>query len=118
MVASALKAVPQGVRFGVAGLLDARVVENMSATPNGRYYASREDRDMSDQVPQRGVVIPARYRVTFAKELLGLRFPIASMDVRHARGAERALRAAELRFSRHYGIHWRTRADVHEVVRV
>jgi len=80
--------------------------------------ASREDREMSGDAPRRSVGIATRYRVTFAKELLGLRFPIASMDVRHARDAERALRAAELRFSRHYGIDWRTRADVPEIVRV
>jgi len=79
---------------------------------------SREDSDMSDHTSRRMVGILAPYRVTFAKELLGLRFPIASMDVRHARDSARALRAAELRFTRHYGIDWRTRADVREVVRV
>ena len=56
-----------------------------------------------------------RFRVTFAKELLGLRFPIASVEVRHARDADRALRVAELKFSRHYGIDWRMRTDVREV---
>jgi hypothetical protein len=35
--------------------------------------------------------------------------------VRHARNADRALRAAELKFSRHYGIDWRMRAKVEEV---
>jgi len=58
---------------------------------------------------------PAQFRVTFAKELMGVRFPIASMEVRHARNADQALRAAELRFSRHYGIDWRMRANVEEV---
>ena len=56
-----------------------------------------------------------RFRVTFAKELLGLRFPIASVEVRHARNANRALRAAELRFSRHYGVDWSMRADVRDI---
>jgi len=56
-----------------------------------------------------------RYRVTFAKEVMGLPFPIASMEVRDARDVDRALRAAELRFSRHYGMDWRMRADVEEV---
>ena len=56
-----------------------------------------------------------RFRVTFAKELLGLRFPIASVEVRHARDANRALRAAELRFSRRCGVDWRMRADAREI---
>ena len=51
----------------------------------------------------------------FAKELMGLRFPVASVEVRHARDPERARRAAELRFSRRYGIDWRMRANVEEV---
>src|SRR3954464_13558608 len=38
-----------------------------------------------------------------------------SVEVRHARDADRARRAAELRFSRHYGMDWRMRADVEEV---
>ena len=53
----------------------------------------------------------ARFRVTFAKELMGLRFPIASVEVRHARDADRALRVAELKFSRHYGMDWHMRAE-------
>ena len=57
----------------------------------------------------------ARFRVTFAKEVLGLRFPIASMEVRRAHDADRALRAAELRLSRRYGMDWRMRADVREI---
>src|SRR4051794_19709019 len=57
----------------------------------------------------------ARFRVTFAKELMDLRFPIASVEVRHARDVDRALRVAELKFSRHYGIDWRMRADVRDV---
>jgi len=56
-----------------------------------------------------------RYRVTFAKELMGLRFPVASVEVRRARDPDRARRAAELRFSRRYGLDWRMRANVEEV---
>ena len=56
-----------------------------------------------------------KYRVIFAKELMGLRFPVASVEVRRARDPERARRAAELRFSRRYGIDWRMRANVEEV---
>jgi hypothetical protein len=70
---------------------------------------------MSGHTSQHRIGALARFRVTFAKELLGLRFPIASVEVRHARDADRALRAAELKFSRHYGIDWRMRADVREV---
>jgi len=53
--------------------------------------------------------------VTFAKEVMGLQFPIASVEVRHARDADRGRRAAELKFSRHFGMDWRMRADVEEV---
>jgi len=74
----------------------------------------QEDDSMSGHTPRRRVGT-ARFRVTFAKEVLGLRFPIASVEVRHARNADRALRAAEIKFTRHYGIDWRMRADVEEV---
>ena len=57
----------------------------------------------------------ARYRVTFAKEVLGLPFPVTSVEVRRAHNADRALRAAELRLSRRYGMDWRMRADVEQV---
>jgi hypothetical protein len=57
----------------------------------------------------------ARYRVTFAKEVMGVCFPIASVEVRRVRTADRALRAAELRFSRRFGLDWRMRANVEEV---
>jgi len=57
----------------------------------------------------------ARYRVTFAKEVMGLPFPVTSVEVRRAHNADRALRAAELRLSRRYGMDWRMRADVREV---
>jgi len=53
--------------------------------------------------------------VTFAKEVLGLSFPIASVEVRRARDVDRALRAAELKFSRRYGTDWRMRADVRQI---
>ena len=70
---------------------------------------------MSGDTPRHRIATLARFRVTFAKEVLGLRFPIASVEVRHARDADRALRAAELKFSRHFGMDWRMRADVEEV---
>ncbi len=57
----------------------------------------------------------ARYRVIFAKEMLGLRFPISTMEVRRARDPDRARRAAELKFSRRFGMDWRVRTDVQEV---
>ena len=75
----------------------------------------RGGREMIGRAPQHGIGTLARFRVTFAKEVLGLRFPIASVEVRHARDADRARRAAELMFSRHYGMDWRMRADVEEV---
>ena len=70
---------------------------------------------MSRHTPRRKIGTLARFRVTFAKELMGLRFPIASVEVRHAHDADRALRVAELKFSRRYGIDWRMRADVREI---
>ena len=65
--------------------------------------------------PRRRIGDTARYRVTFAKDVMGLRFPTASAEVRRARHADRALRAAELKFSRRYGMDWRMRANVEEV---
>jgi len=48
------------------------------------------------------------YRVSFSKELLGVPFLIASVEVRSARSSERAL----LRFERQHGlVDWRLRAD-------
>ena len=73
------------------------------------------DEFMSRHTPRHRIGTPAGYRVTFAKELLGVRFPIASVEVRRARDADRALRAAELRFNRRFGLDWRMRADVEEV---
>jgi hypothetical protein len=64
--------------------------------------------------PQRAAAT-ARYRVTFPREVMGVRFPIASVDVRRARDPDRARRAAELRFSRRFGQDWRMRAKVEEV---
>lgn len=70
---------------------------------------------MSDQSSRRSADGGVRFRVTFAKEVLGLSFPIASVEVRRARDADRALRATELRYSRRYGADWRMRADVREI---
>jgi hypothetical protein len=70
---------------------------------------------MSTQDGRRRIGSTGQYRVIFAKELMGLRFPVASVEVRRARDPERARRAAELRFSRRYGIDWRMRANVEEV---
>ena len=70
---------------------------------------------MSTHDGRRMVGNTTRYRVTFAKELMGLRFPVASVEVRRARDPDRARRAAELRFSRRYGLDWRMRANVEEV---
>jgi hypothetical protein len=54
----------------------------------------------------------SRYRVNFAKEILGVPFTIGCVEIARARDAERALRAAELRFARLYGLDdWRERAD-------
>jgi hypothetical protein len=76
------------------------------------------DEDMSRHPPRHRIGTPAGYRVTFAQEVMGVRFPIASVEVRRARNADRALRAAELKVSRHYGLDWRMRADVEEVAAV
>ena len=70
---------------------------------------------MSTHDGRRRIGNTAQYRVTFAKELMGLRFPVASVEVRRARDPDRARRAAELRFSRRYGLDWRMRANVEEV---
>ena len=52
------------------------------------------------------------FRVVFSKKLFGMSFPVASISVRHARSLERALRAAEIRLVRLYGVEdWRARAD-------
>jgi hypothetical protein len=57
-----------------------------------------------------------RYRVDFVRLILGVPFTIASIDIRRARNLERALRAAELRFSRMHGLtNWRERADKAEI---
>src|SRR5437764_879179 len=73
------------------------------------------DADMSGHTPRHRTGTPARYRVTFAQEVMGVRFPIASVEVRRAHNADRALRVAELRFSRRFGQDWRMRANVEEV---
>lgn len=54
----------------------------------------------------------ASYRVRFAKEILGVAFPVGSVAILHARDSERAVRAAELRFARQRGVEdWRECAD-------
>ena len=56
------------------------------------------------------------FRVTFSRVLLGVQFPIASIVVRHARDAERAMRAAELKFQRRSGLEdWHYLADAADV---
>ena len=58
----------------------------------------------------------AGFRVIFSRVLLGVPFPVASVDVRRARDAGRAVRAAELRLTRRIGLDdWRERADAVEV---
>ena len=52
------------------------------------------------------------YRVQFAKQILGVPFPVGSVEIARARDPERALRAAEIRFARSRGVtDWRGRAD-------
>lgn len=52
------------------------------------------------------------YRIQFAKEIFGVPFTIGHVEITRARDAERALRAAELRFARSHGVtDWRERAD-------
>ena len=57
------------------------------------------------------------YRVSFSKRILGLPFAIASVVVgASARSPERALRAAEIKFARLFGLpDWRVRADLAEI---
>ncbi len=58
----------------------------------------------------------ATFRVIFSRVLLGVPFPVALIDVRSARGPERAIRAAELRLIRRFGLDdWRERADAVDV---
>ena len=58
----------------------------------------------------------AGFRVVFSRVFLGLPFPVALIDVRRARDANRAVRAAELRLIRRMGLeNWRERADTVEV---
>lgn len=52
------------------------------------------------------------YRIHFAKQILGVSFTVGAVAIARARDPGRALRAAELRFARHYGVaDWRERAD-------
>ncbi len=51
-------------------------------------------------------------RVNFCREMLGVPFAIASIEIRNARDLHRAKRAAELKFARRLGVpHWGVRAD-------
>ena len=70
---------------------------------------------MSTHGARRGLESTGRYRVTFAKEVMGVGFRVAAVEVRRARDPDRARRAAELRFSRRFGLDWRMRANVEEV---
>src|SRR5690348_456850 len=70
---------------------------------------------MSTPDGRRRIDNTGRYRVTFAKEMMGLRFPVAFVEVHRARDPDRARRAAELRFTRRYGLDWRMQANVQEV---
>ncbi|ACL61996.1 hypothetical protein [Methylobacterium nodulans] len=54
----------------------------------------------------------AQYRVLFAKEIMGVPFAVGTVEISRARNAERAERAAALRFARSHGVEdWRERAD-------
>jgi hypothetical protein len=54
----------------------------------------------------------SQYRVMFAKEIMGVPFAVGTVEISRARSAERAERAAALRFARHHGVEdWRERAD-------
>jgi hypothetical protein len=58
----------------------------------------------------------AAFTITFSRVVFGVSFPIASVDICHARDAERAMRAAELRFMRRSGLDsWHYRADTIEI---
>jgi len=58
----------------------------------------------------------SNYRIHFAKEILGVPFPVGSVEIAKARDPERALRAAEIRFARQHGlIDWRERADTADI---
>lgn len=56
------------------------------------------------------------YRISFAKEILGVPFPVGSVEISRARSVDRARRAGELRFARQHGlVDWRERADRAEI---
>lgn len=58
----------------------------------------------------------AAFRVTFSRVVFGVSFPVASLEIRRARNAVRAQRAAELRFIRRIGgDDWRECADIVEL---
>ena len=52
------------------------------------------------------------YRVSFCKQVMGVPFPISTVEIRRARDLTRAVRAAELRFERRHNLpSWRVWAD-------
>ena len=52
------------------------------------------------------------YRVSFCKEVMGVPFPISTIEIRRARDLSRAVRAAALKFERRHALpSWRLRAD-------
>lgn len=54
----------------------------------------------------------ASLRVSFARGPVRSSLPVTTIEVRLARGSDRARRPAELTFSRLHGVeHWRMRAD-------
>ncbi len=59
------------------------------------------------------------YRIHFAKQILGVPFPVGCVDIARARDSDRALRAAELRFARQHGLlDWRERADTADIAQM
>ena len=59
------------------------------------------------------------FRITFSRILMGVPFPVATIQVRHARDPERAVRAAELKLIRRNGLgDWHDRADRFEIEHV
>ncbi len=56
------------------------------------------------------------YRVSFAKDILGVPFTVGSVEIARARDPHRAQRAAELRFARQHNLFdWRERADTADI---
>ncbi len=58
----------------------------------------------------------SNYRIHFAKQILGVPFTVGFVEIARARDADRALRAAEIRFARQHGVvDWRERADIADI---